>query len=426
MGKIFNDSKGFRQYRYHVTLMEFLIPGKKKITIPPERMIRFNITHDYEGNAFPEFRVTIALESDLYYKILKYKNKGQFHLRIDTFYTGINDSNKSIYKKCINGKFDLIMDDDTDDMLEGQKKKESEMNYTSQKNAMINELRHSEDAILNAYLYKSKLLDGTKTLIGKTLNEVTVTDAIVYCFKKAKLKDLIMAKPDNNSIYHKLQLPRMSMVQELAYIDSYYGLYKEGSLIYFDFDSNYIIPYNGKCEAYVKKKDTIVSILIPETDNSHLTTEGILQHGSSKDKNYYIVGNPRTVDARNGSITNNYIMGNDAEFQDAYDGTTKTKKSSAKKRNKNFARIQTNRTENNYLPTTYASQTKALSTVINVDIGNCLITQLDPTKRIKVVFENTKYAKKYKGNYILSRVEYDFIKDGEDFMVAATATLKRE
>lgn len=423
---LFNKTNDFKQYRYHVNTIQVKIPGNEVISIDSERMIEFSIAHLYEYNMFPLFRVTMSLEASVYYKILKNKNDAKLYLRIDNYYTIIDNSDPSIYYSFINDTFDMIMDEGTDDMLAAQKESEASTNYSSITDKDTDDMRHIEDAIFSVYLFKEDVIKGTKTNITTVLKNATVTDAIAYCLTKGNIKNVIMAPPDNKKVYKELILPPLSINKELSFIDTYYGLYKEGTMIYFGLNYNYIIPYNGKCEAYISSAKSVISILVPDSSNSHLSAEGELNYGTEESKNIYLVASFHTINIENQSISNNYTTSNDVYMIDNYNGDTSQAKSSAVTKSGSTTKIIENSTENPYITTMFTAQNNALSTVIHLNIDNTNLSWLEPNRRYTVIFEDAKYANKYKGNYILAESLSTFIKDGLDFTINTEITLKHE
>jgi hypothetical protein len=95
----------------------------------------------------------------------------------------------------------------------------------------------------------------------------------------------------------------------------YYGLYKTGSILYFGIKYTYIIPFNGRCVAYTPDENRRVTMVIAKTsDIYHTNILGEL--AKSDESNTYVLGDYKTLSARNESITNNYVIGNDVDAND--------------------------------------------------------------------------------------------------------------
>ena len=83
MASIFIKNNEVLQYRYELQKLQILIPNEGKINIPVERLGDFSIENNYEDNFFPLFKIHFKVSSQVYYKILKYKNTCKIYLRID-------------------------------------------------------------------------------------------------------------------------------------------------------------------------------------------------------------------------------------------------------------------------------------------------------------------------------------------------------
>lgn len=422
---IFNDGDKVQQWRYHVSEIMLLIPGEDKIVIPVERLNGMNIIDDFENNAFPLFKIELVLESSIYYKLLKNKNTEKIHLRVDKYFLYVDDSTPSYYQKFINDNFDLIMDEDTDDILKSLKEDENKFDYTSKIKSDKDELEKVDNKI-SLYLFKTDIIGGTKKNVNVILQNCNVTDAITYVSTQGNIKNILMAQPDNVTKYDTLMIPSMSVLKAYSFIDTYYGLYQEGSIIYFGLNYTYIIPYNGKCEAYTSNEIQNISIIVPKSNNAtHSVNTGSLKKKVT-DKFHYIIANYNSIGGRNESISNNYLEANNMKAIDVYSGEVNESSSDGLSKDGNFTRIYENKTENPFIASAYTAQTNAKSMIIDVRLENFDFTDFSPNKRFNVIFEDSNYTKKYKGNYILTYASHSFISEGADFALNSVITFKKE
>lgn len=420
---IFDTNSKIRKWRYSVADIQLLIPGEENVPIPTERMGNMSIVEDYETLYFPMFKIELILESDIYYKILEHKTDCQIHLRIDRFYQGIDNPEKSVPRKYINDNFDLILDEDTDDMQFSLKREENKTDYTKTKKDDLNVLEKI-DTPVSFYLFKSSTIDGTKKNINKVIPECNLVDVYAWMATTGKIKNILMAQPDNNKIYDQIVIPRMSILKAFEFLDVYYGLYKTGSMIYFGLRYNYIIPYSGDCKAYIDGETTDINIVIPKGDNlAHASNLGEL-YTKDDDLKHYIIGDFKTIDIRNDSISSNYLMGNDIETVDSYSGEITTESANSKVKSSSVIKAFENKTENNMISSTYTAHTGARSKVINVMIQDYNIMDIAPNKQYTFLFEDTKLLKKHKGKYILCNATHSFVKEGTDFILSTILTFK--
>ena len=83
------------------------------------------------------------------------------------------------------------------------------------------------------------------TLIDSGVKEIIIEDDgcgmsrddAKLCFSRhatSKIKNLLMSPPNNTKIYDKIVIPPLTALDALKFLDSYYGLYKNGSITFLE------------------------------------------------------------------------------------------------------------------------------------------------------------------------------------------------
>lgn len=423
--KLFTESDQFQKYLYVVKDIQVLLPdGEENLIIEKNRFMGLDVEDNYEENYFPLIKITLVINSETYYKILKYKNECKFYLRIHKKYMKNEDKTKmSSEQKFLLDTFDLITDENTDDMLNALKEKISSDDYKKRKSEG-NVLDETDNNRVSFYLFKSSIA-GTKTNVNKILANANVSDAIAYLMSVAKIKNVLMSQPDNTKVYEELMIPYQSVLKSLGFLDTYYGLYKSGSIIYFGVDYTYIIPYNGKCSVTSSSdKSTNTNIVIPKSSNT-LYSGKLGSVKRKNDESNYVIGDSTSINIMNKSISNNYLYANDIEVVDSYDENTETSKSNAKSKTENFVKVFQNKTENEFIGDMYTAQTNAKSDIISIRLQNFDISAFTPNKQFNVIFEDSKYTKKYNGKYILAGMSYSLNSEGNELLINGTIVLRK-
>lgn len=424
MASIINSRDKVKRFRYKCTSLELLVKGMKPTKLDTRRLKDMSIIYDYEEYIYPLFKVTLVMTDDLYYYILKNKNNCKIRLRLQSFYQVGSSSKKSLYRDYINTTFNIIEDADDEDMNNALKEDISKKNFKKIIKDDTNEMTGKKENRVSFFLFKN--IDGGRKLVGNVLKNATITDAIVYLCTVGKRDNVIMAAPDNKTKYRQLLIPHTTVIKALHFIDTYYGIYKVGSMIFFDFTKTYIIPYSGDCKAWFKNEIKNINIIIPKSINTKVNNQnGILKKTNDK-ANYYIVANGKTMGIKNSSISHNYIKGNDIKVVDGYDGKVKKGTSKSKTKNKSHATVVINKTENKYLDTMYTAQTQAKSIVITLRLENIDASIFTPNKKYNVIFEDKKYTKKYNGKYIIAGIDHEFSDDGSSFSIMSTIKLRKD
>lgn len=420
---VFDAGDKVRIYQYKPSKIELLLPGKEPEVIPNERLRKITIINDYENNYFPIFSVEIVLEASRYYKIIKQKTNVKFHLVINKFYHYNGEQDNSLNYKWIDDTFDLILDDNDEDNKMAQKQEEASNNYTSVTNSDINDLNQVDNKV-EFYMFKSSIIKGLKQTVNKILTNATVTDGICYICGEAGIKNLLMTPPVNSKRYENLVIPPLSRCKAIQFLDTYYGLYKTGSMIYFGLNRSYILKYIGGCTAYEKKEVKNTSFVIPSQTSIHTTENGVLYKKNKTNTNYLVCDNNSTSN-RNDSISNDVINGNDVTYVDSLTGDMDENESDAEGLQGNTTTVKVNNTENSWLGQTYTAQSSKKNNVIDIRINNADLDMIEPNKKLNVVYEDTQITNKYNGDYILAYASHELSKDGDYLGVSSIVRLKR-
>ena len=414
---IFETSDRVEKWKYHVVYINLIIPGEEVINIPRERLTNFTLTEDYMENYFPLLKVTLALESEIYYKIQANKNDCKINLRIDKFFTGLDSNEPSRMHPFLNDNFKLIMDDNTEDMTHSDKEEQAHMDFQKLEDSFKDDLSKIDNKI-SFYLFKSDIIQSVKTITNSVFKDCNLSDIITLYLTQSNIRNVLMAPLDNTTIYKELLVPPLSILKAFNFLDNYFGFYKRGSLIYFGINNTYILPFTGKCRAFKPREIQNTLIIIPKSNSTHTSELGILNKPYDTN-NRYVIGDYRTIDIMNESITNNHVNANEVLVVDSYDGSQFESKSDAINDSKNFKKIYENKTENMYIGIIYAAQTASLSKVISVRLMDYDVEAVNPNKHFQFVFEDNKLIKKYKEDYILIKADHSFDLQGEDLVVSS-------
>jgi hypothetical protein len=402
----------FVQYRYRISEFKLLYDGHTE-DIPPIKIVGLGIEHDYEQAIFPVFKVSMVLDANTYYKIIKNKNTVRFKIRMQKYYINTATGAMSLLTDVFKNTYSLFLPDNTTDF-------EESINTVKDKDT--NEY-YTENAV-DFFLFKEDGVNGIRTEVNKVLSNCDMTTALAWLFYKAGLKNVLMSPLDNLTKYPEIVLPSQSIIDNIKFLDAEYGFYKTCSLLYFGLNTTYLLKFNNKCTAWKKNewKDTVIYVLEKSNTASSISS-AILR---ADDKKYYINVQSDYISINNISIASNILGGNDAEVIDADSDAITTGSSSAiTKDGNNHTRTIQNDSQNKYIASTYAAQSAANSIVVNIAMGDYNIEAIQPNKSISIIFEDSKLNSKYKGKYKVNKAFIKFLKDGEDFSLETSVGLKK-
>lgn len=395
-------------YKYHVKEL-FIIIGNETTKLDLERLNSFTIVDNYIEDMYPTIKCDLALEESMYYKILKKKKDVKIKIYFQTFYREGTKKKKSVKKKAFSEIFYLILDDGTDDLGEKIRKEEYPKGDKNQMNAVT--------TTSELFLYKRDVIQKNTNVVGGIFHNCTVTTALTYVMTKSGINNVLMSRSDNPTAYQFLFLPQMSAIEALQYLDTFYGIHRSGTMMYFGMNRTYIIPYCRPSGAVGRDEKEVVTVVIPDK-GSHMV-DNSCQIKKKGDKNkVYIVAEPDSFDVQNMDVTQSVLKPEDITIVDVADGSIE------KTKIKNRSTI-VKKTVNPFFIDTFNAKVESNRCVVELFFKDIDFGLLTPNKTFQLVFEDTKLSKKYKGNFFLCSTEINFLKEGKEFSVGINAIFRK-
>lgn len=415
MNKMSLINTGDSILHYFYELKEFFILYENEyVRLPNERLLSISIINKYIDNLFPVFRIVLDIDTSTYYKILKNKSTVKFKIRIQKFYRkGINNAKVSLYDDYLTKTFSLILDDDDNDFEEDIRKKaygEDELNELFAKKNQI-----------EFFLFDSELLNSFKKTINVIIDNGTVTNAISLIASRVGLTNILMSPSDNIKTYEQLIIPPMKLSAALAYIDTFYGLYEKGSLIYFGVESGYILKYDGPCTAYHYNENQTTSILVPKSSGDLSGNPGVLLKADQTNHVFNICPY-NSISFRDDTVSKDLLEGKEVRIIDLYTGEVLD---TLEDDEKGRRQIITNRGENEYFVSIYKSQMNSSETVISCSFEDIDLSTMTPNKRFNFIFEDIRLSRKYRGTYILAECNVLFTRQSNEFKAVVQCIFRK-
>ena len=85
---------------------------------------------------------------------------------------------------------------------------------------------------LTIYCYDKNLIRATKQRVNSIYTNTSLYAVITDMFSQCGINEYYIEPFDNNEIYNQILIPNMSLIDAISYLDTYYGLYKDGSSLY--------------------------------------------------------------------------------------------------------------------------------------------------------------------------------------------------
>ena len=407
------EAKQLKEYMYRVTEFIIMVNGEND-SVPTHCITKMSITNNFETDLFPVFKIDAVLNMTRYYNIMNNKNTVKFKLRIQKYYVAPSSDEKSLMTDYINGTFSLICDD-------------ADHNPNKlpldQKTITGSSEVEKDNYPIELFFYRDEIATAMKTNVNTVLNGVNLTNAITYVLSIAGLKNILMTPLENQKMYSELILPPLAIHKELQHLDSQYGFYKSGALIYFGIKNSYILNYKGGATAFAAGEIQQTNFLVLKKNTQPAIDSGMFL---KNDGQYNIHWRTDDIKINNDSITNDVLKGNNITVIDSSTtGITKGTSTAISKGVGNTAVVK-NDTENEWVSDTYTAQSNSNSIVLTGHVSNVDLDALTPNKKFTVIFEDAKLANQYKGIYTIAVEEIEFMnRGGVDFTVIVALKLKR-
>lgn len=399
----------FRIYRYKVKRLHLIFPKQTK-KLEPTRLNSLSIIENYLENLYPIIKIDLALEQSVYNKIIKHKSDVKVHIELVRYYMKGTDTKKSLKEVHIRKTFSLILDDAVNTVSESAHAKEYPEGDENAMNAV--------NMGMELFLFAGDLIKANTGIINAVLKNCTITDALMAIITKIGIKkNLIMPTSDNATIYPELVIPPLKLSHALSFLDSYYGIYRTGTIIYFGITRNYILPYCRRCKALASKEQEIVNIVVPKT-GSNITDKLCTAVKKSSPKSIYIIADSESFDPKNKDVTGKILQAETVDVVDNERGRVNYTKEANKK-------VVIKPGESTFYKQAYTTRVNATSVVITVMLKDCDLSVLTPNKVYQFLFEDTKLTKLYKGKYHLVNVDISYIKEERDLTGGALCTFHK-
>ena len=391
-------------YRYSIENFTLLYESDSK-EIPIERIDSFSILNDYIVNLYPMIKIVFRLEESVYNEIKKNKKDVRVKLNIRKFYHPEGAKATSMKKSHINTTFNLILDDEEDNTKDAIRKK----NYPDGDEGHMEAINKQ----VELFLYQSSVIKGNTDVVNLPAENCTVTAALCYIIANSNIKNIIMTKPDNAEVYDELVIPPMKIGRALGYLDSFYGLYDTGSIIYLGLRKSYFLKYRYSKNAHDPDDYEKVSIIVPNTGSS-ISDESCQILRRINENEYTLIVDPTTFDPKEESESASAMVNADVAIIDDGEISGEIDDDVA---------IETPKGVNPYYRKTY--QAIATPYAISCTFKNCDVDAFTPDKKYQFLFENSKMTKKYKGYYSLVKANVTYLKTGSEFAPTIIATFHK-
>lgn len=384
--------------KYQVPSLVFML-GSERVVMDFPNILSIEKVDDYEFNLRSILKVSISI--DIRKKLWLIKNKNDIVCKFELDMLGLSQDGENEVVDPINifnAKFGIYFNDN-DDSTDTDTLEMTIDNYSDED---ISITKTGEDGyflsenVLDVYLFDRNLTNASNKTYNKVYSKATVQQMIAQLLTETGHKRVIMSPIENNEIYYEKLVPPNKAYKGLVWIDEWYGLYKKGSMIYYDTDILYIVNPNGKCTAKQEGEWEETTILVTARSNS-IPGNGMVR--KPREKKYYINVPEENVNSKKLSTDMNAKYGSAAKIVVAKSTTIDTveaDQSYMNQRNENITYVT--KSSGKYTATMTQARMEENEVILYINAGSVDIRAFTPNKVYKIIFEETSKQKKY-GKY---------------------------
>lgn len=412
---ITDDMRKYRNsIKYKVESMDILFANGDIEHIDSGMVNHLYIEKDYDNLYFPIFNISAVMTDMLYARINKENETVQFRLKI--IKNVYDQQNKFLkYELYCNKTFRCFMDKKNiiKDNEQYNDKRKTEKSDSANNRANPRDFYIFSDEVINC-----------KKILNLSVADSDLTDLIIHIFNECKVEKLLMTKLDNRNRIKNLLLPNGNLIETIKFLDENKGLYKKGTLLFFDLDCAYLIDKNTYCTSWRKNEIRVTHIHVSNQKNSDSQMSG--QFSNKDRKQTHIFAHTERVEVTNKNLLNDQLNGNAVTIIDAKSNkvtSINSKLTQIGTPNTNMVNIKSS---NEYTISNIETRMIENECVSNMAFLGIDMDVFSPNKEILITYEDVELNKKYGGNYRVTKVTSTLKKDADELVGEIQVTVKKQ
>lgn len=406
--------------KYQVKTLVFMFEDEK-LEMDPSNVLSIEYLCDYEMNL--RSIVKLSLRMDIRKKLWLLKHKRDIICKFELDKIGMNsDVEKYVTspEEVWNEEFGIYFnneDEAIDVRVLAQRLQKNDPADSSIDDISTESYFESQN-MLDVYLFNQKLLNASTKTYNKVYTKDTMQQFIGRAFTATKHNKVLISRLENDEVYKELLVPALPLYKALIYLDQYYGLYKKGSMIFYDVDVLYVLNANGKVTAKREDEWTESTFLVTRIDGSTPGNGMVRREG---EKISYISVPDANVNPQKFSILNNANVGSEAKMVITDDVTIDTEEADQSyidQRNQTI--IYQHKGDNKYSKDMVKARMEEAEVVLFITGDNMDIRAFTPNREFHVVFDEQLKQDKYgKYGYRIGYAYHCIRLEAEGFMSAS-------
>ena len=382
-------------------------------SIPTSDIISVSIIHNYDTMTFPMIRLRVYTDLELIQNVTEYADQIEM---IGNFDAGIyllkDDQTKPTL---VNGATSFSFNMKA--YIEHKNNPTSVMDQYRDGKKITLDLNETPKYTLELYGYNQSLVHYMRRQTQSVYKNMCMTSIIENMMSRGSVNQYHMDPLNQNRCFDQVLIPNLSVMQALAFFDTYYGLYEKGAHVYGDMDQLYIT--NASSEVY----GNIIPIRVGESQ-SNSDMIGLKKYNDSSYEMYVLYHNVNVLSESDierilqsehiGAVNVNTNEIQTASLEELYQYKTNTIDGSQSIPNILHKHV------NPFIASSNAARIKEKITKINVSAIGFDIAKMKINSRYNILFDSSLRSRNIQGLYRPSFVNHVISNNNDELFVATT------
>lgn len=395
-------------YKYRINQIQ-LIRGREVITLEWTNVQSIVIYKGYDDYVRPQYVLNLQLDNKTILWINKYQNDFQVYLDIYKVLTSDDGIQIGPTSQFIRGNF-IAVNPTASGLSTARIEK---IDPTAMDDTSTNNLGEMSPYPISIGLLQREMYNYSCAPCNTVIEKDNLQNIVASMLTRAGFKRVLMSPFQNSVMYEDLLIPPLPLYRGIQYIDFKYGFYKAGSIIFYDYDTVYIIDSSMRSITKERNSDPYITLDIYDATESTLNGHvyGVKQcELFVSNSTTSIISSDNATDMSGSSTTNinidtgeKSVITNDSQNEYSFSSTALVYGNN----NEAFTR---QRQIENKMRITFSGY--------HYDIS-----KFNPNSIVSIYHSNPSLQKKLKGKYRITSVTAELNNSGDNFVANTSVSL---
>lgn len=403
--------------RYEVGKFHLVFPDGV-IDIPPVEIQEVSIDNDYENNFLPLLRVNLNIDTKVYFKMLKERDKLRVNFQL-LYYKYNPEGQPDLKRTLFNKRFITLLDTNETHLMRQSFESSEELTKSGEEKEFSSAM--NKKYVMELYLLSESDLNAVYKVNNYICTNGTMSTVMVDLLADAGVTKLLMGPLDNGKSYNSVIIPPITLASSFKYLNSQYGLYKEGAMLYLGLMYSYLLPKRPGFHAWLPYQKYKTIFLIRESEDHNHLHDG--SRSATEENSAFINIKPQQMMIKS-PMSLDYVLGSEIRsIGTAFNNLNTTIRENLKGTKQ--TKYIYNKYNNGYQSSMYTKHLSGTSNLLTFTINGANIAFLEPNKEFICKFYDNESDKIHGGKYMIERSHIVLRNNGDHMVSDAIVFLKR-